>query len=395
VTALRHGCEGAFIGGICDAFAIWKVFVQAERHYEDLAEGVAETVIEDFIRPEAILQELKNQLERPQLARDLLEQTRAALPEDDSVKQLLGETWELTAREPVIDWIVAIDPRDTLSDPDGLVRTDEVSIEDLALHRDPVVRDAITQCLRYAVADQALGKRLYHAVIEQLGSIPVYELPALPVIKARARPVTLESVIRFALKEEDVNRRLIAAVDAVFAEEYEDEDTEIIAAAGEASGESPVEEVEAPDLMPMLEVLRDYLVRYFGGWHAMSEAERRLAAERFVDRLAPSMVAIIAAGVVAQRDRLEDLVQENLPLNAHPIVELFASEVEAILLTNLPSLQMQSQELLAEQLKSLGPKEFRAMLERRTRDELDWIQVNGAGLGGLLGLTIGLVSAFL
>ena len=127
----------------------------------------------------------------------------------------------------------------------------------------------------------------------------------------------------------------------------------------------------------------------------MSEAERRLAAERFVDRLAPSMVAIIAAGVVAQRDRLEDLVQENLPLNAHPIVELFASEVEAILLTNLPSLQMQSQELLAEQLKSLGPKEFRAMLERRTRDELDWIQVNGAGLGGLLGLTIGLVSAFL
>ena len=58
-------------------------------------------------------------------------------------------------------------------------------------------------------------------------------------------------------------------------------------------------------------------------------------------------------------------------------------------------LQIQSQDLLAEQLKSLGPKEFRAMLERRTRDELDWIQVNGAGLGGLLGLTIGLASAFL
>ena len=386
VTALRHGCEGAFIGGICDAFAIWKVFVQAEQHYEDLAEGVAETVIEDFIRPEAILQELKSQLERPEIARDLLEQTKAVIPQDDSVKDLLGETWELTAREPVIEWIVALDPRETLNAPEGLVPTDEVSIEDLALHRDPIVRDAITQCLRYAVADQALGKRLYHAVIEQLGSIPVYELPALPVIKARAKPVSLESVIRFALKEEDVNRRLLGALDAVFADEPE---------AQTETGEAADENSEPPDLMPMLEVLRDYLVRYFGGWHAMSEAERRTAAEHFVDRLAPSMVALIAAGVVEQRDRLEDLVQENLPLNAHPIVDLFAAEVESILINNLPTLQSQSQDLLAEQLKSLGPKEFRAMLERRTRDELDWIQVNGAGLGGVLGLTIGLVSAFL
>jgi hypothetical protein len=35
------------------------------------------------------------------------------------------------------------------------------------------------------------------------------------------------------------------------------------------------------------------------------------------------------------------------------------------------------------------------MLERRTRPELDWIQVNGAGLGFFLGTLAGIVSALL
>ena len=67
-TIFRHACEGAFVGGICDAFAIWKVYGKVEVHFQRLTAEVSETVVDDLVRPEQIVENLVAKLHEPEFA---------------------------------------------------------------------------------------------------------------------------------------------------------------------------------------------------------------------------------------------------------------------------------------------------------------------------------------
>ena len=114
-----------------------------------------------------------------------------------------------------------------------------------------------------------------------------------------------------------------------------------------------------------------------------------------VEQLIPPLLDSMVDALWSHRNELHHLVGADLPLNAHPAIEYVSAEVSRMLTENLSELDGHSAELLASRLRKQGPSAFRAMLERRTRPELDWIQVNGAGLGLILGPLAGIVGAWM
>ncbi len=361
VIILRNACEGAFVGGICDAFAIWKVYGKVETHFDRLTEEVAGTVIEDMIKPEEIVAQLQGRLHEPEFARQLMDRVETLMPDQQVVRTFLTSTWEQTLKARCIEWLVDLDASDTLA------RLEQRQGE-LAVHRDPLLRAGVYRCLKHAAADTALSARLHEAIITQYGHISAFEIPAFPPIKRRATPVPLERIIRRTLDPETLHQRLLEAVDRLM---------------------EPSEDTEGP----LREVALDYARRYSDGWVQTPEDSRRMLATRLVEQLIPPLIEGISAEVWSHRNDLHRIVSEDLPLNAHPVIEYISAEVSRLLTEKLSELDEHSAELLAERLRAQGPGPFRKMLERRTRPELDWIQVNGAGLGLVLGLIAGVIGA--
>ncbi|MFT5686698.1 MAG: hypothetical protein ACI8RZ_007654 [Myxococcota bacterium] len=199
----------------------------------------------------------------------------------------------------------------------------------------------------------------------------VFEIPAFPPIKRKATPVPLEKVIRRILDPETLHQRLVEAVERI------------------------MEPAEDGETGPLREVAMDYARRYSDGWLQTPEENRRLLATRLVDQLVPPLIESISDEIWSHRNDLHRIVSEDMPLNAHPVIEYISVEVSRLLTEKLSELDEHSADLLVDRLRAQGPREFRAMLERRTRPELDWIQVNGAGLGLVLGTIAGVVSALL
>ena len=127
----------------------------------------------------------------------------------------------------------------------------------------------------------------------------------------------------------------------------------------------------------------------------MPEVSRRAAAERLVHRVMPGLLTEVAESVWEHRTKLGEIVERDLPLNAHPLVEYLVDEVGGLVRAQLETLDERSQGLLTTKLRSMGPRQFREMIERRTRGELDWIQVNGAALGLALGTMAGLATVLI
>ncbi len=319
-----------------------------------------------MVRPEEVVAELRQKLHEPQFARRMMERVETLVPDRATVRTFLEDAWVDTLRPHVVDWLVALDLREAWgSDGEGASRA-----RDLA--SDPTLRAGVHRCLAQAVADPALSARLYRAAMRQYGQLTVFEIPPIPVVKPQATPVSLEMVARFALEEDELHQRLRGAVDGAL-----------------GPGAGPASDT------PLGQVTRDYARAYAAAWVEQPEAQRRADAVHLIDRIAPQVLDALADWLWEHHGRLEQLVSQDLPLNAHPLVEFLSEELGELLGDELEQLDERSQELLTDKLRQLGPAPFRQMLERRTRPELDWIQVNGAGLGFVLGLLAGGVAGWL
>jgi hypothetical protein len=146
---------------------------------------------------------------------------------------------------------------------------------------------------------------------------------------------------------------------------------------------------------PLKEVALDYIRRYNDGWSQTPVGNRQILASRLVEQLIPPLIDSMADEIWSHRNDLHNIVGKDLPLHAHPAIEYISAEVSRLLTEKLKELDNQSTDLLVTRLRKQGPSAFREMLERRTRPELDWIQVNGAGLGLVIGTLAGIVGALL
>jgi uncharacterized membrane-anchored protein YjiN (DUF445 family) len=358
LTIVQHGLAGMFIGGICDWYAIRKVYVKIEQNHQALAAGVSEAVVRDMIQPEQTVSALQARLADPAFRQELASQVASHIPNRESLTHFLDEVWRESLRSHVVAWLVRLDPRDQLQSARAPNVLDNAQ-----------VRQGLHKVLAMTVAREDLATELYDALIERYGRHVVWE-PRLPGIKA----VTMERVLRRLLSPGDLVRILGRAVHRAF------DDTE-----GQGAANSRALDAAA----------RSYGEAYVEAWHDWPEEERQVASAALVDRLAPELMEALIEAVWSQREELQALAARDFSIDSHPLVDFLEQRVGDLAREQLEQVDERSKRLLQEKLTKLGGAELRAMLERRTRPHLDWIQVNGTTLGAVLGLLVGVAAHFI
>ena len=123
----------------------------------------------------------------------------------------------------------------------------------------------------------------------------------------------------------------------------------------------------------------------------MEDAQKKRAVEEVLIQIRPKAIQIIS-DVVAEL-RVEFLKLQSIQ-EQDWIVEILEYLTRSLENRSL-DFGDQAEQMVTDRLQQLGAKTFRDMLQRRTQEPLDWIKVNGACWGFLLGAIAGAVSLVL
>jgi hypothetical protein len=136
-AALAHAFEGALVGYACDVIAVRNVYRTAHAGFDRLVSGVADTVIDDFIR-----------------LGDLVSGARSGV----------DELWE-GHRNKVERWLVDLDVRGAL--------LDTTPAHGVALLDRPAVRNALSRCSEVLARDNVRARRLHAALLAAADKVPL------------------------------------------------------------------------------------------------------------------------------------------------------------------------------------------------------------------------------
>ncbi len=161
LVVVRHGAEGALIGGICDFIAVGRVYDEAKANFRDLVHGVSETVVKDFIGVRSMLQNATS-LQETLLSAENTRKLGVVL--DGSVRQLqksvvrerLQSLWKVSLHGSVAQWLASLDPRSMLlgADVDA----------DAGFLNAPAAREAIARCIDEIAEHRGLADDMLDAL---------------------------------------------------------------------------------------------------------------------------------------------------------------------------------------------------------------------------------------
>lgn len=329
VAFLRHALEGAFVGGLCDAFAIWRVYVTIESGYDPLSREVSRFVSRDIVRADNLVADVRASLDSPDTTKAVRTLLDDRFPSQAKLTEVCLGFWKDDLRDVVLERAIKADLQKMLDAP-----TDAADILD-----DADVRMVLRHCLSATIADTERAGRL-HKLLD------------------------LNWVIGKIFDKDDLRERL-----ADFAKS--------------------LDEPPRPGPTEAGTLLRDYLKGYVSAWSDLPEGERRKAAEKVVDALGPVFIAKIAELLWEEREELVRFLSTGQRISTHPFVDALMTRLEPAI-ARVPTL---IEDTLYTKLSSLGGKGVRALIEKNTRSRLDMIQLNGTLLGLCVGFLVGVLSA--
>lgn len=336
ITVLLHGLEGAFVGGVCDWFAVWKTFKAIETNQAVVARGIGRWVEQDLLHHRVVGDKLIGYLEDPDFKHRLTRALDDHVGSPGQVEELLGRLWARIEPD-VVEFAVHVD----LSPSDlGAVG----SVLD-----DPAITEAAGGCLGEALRGIAAG--------EDLAKVVEAARPHLPWFVKTAESL---GFVDLTAQVRQLGERLAAAP-----------------AETAATGLGPA----------LVGVLRTGASNYVGAWNAMPVPRRREAARALVRNLRDPVIAQVASFVVKERERLRHLPALVHHPRARGLVELIRNLVDA-------RLSRQVGDFIAGSLCSIPAAELRAKLEQQAGAQLQLIRINGTVLGFGVGGVLGLLRAF-
>jgi hypothetical protein len=270
VHYLRHGLEGAFVGGLCDAFAIWRVYATIESGYEPLSREVSRFVSRDIVRADNLVAEIRSSLDSPATGAALRTLIEDRFPKDRLMK-LCQDFWKDDLEKVVTERVIKADLNALLAGP----------AEAGVLLDDPAIRMVLRHCLSATISDEGRADRL-HAMLE------------------------LNWVIGKIFNADDLRNRL-----AEFA--------------------ATLDKPPQPGPTPAGTLLREYLGGYVAAWAGLPEAERRTAAEKFVSVVGPLVVTKVAELIWEEREELVAFLGTGARLSAHPFVDALIGRLEPVM----------------------------------------------------------------
>ena len=305
---LSHASEGALIGFVCDVIAVRSVYRKAHSGFDQLVSGVADTVVDDFIR-----------------LSDLLSGART------EVDQL----W-VKHRNKVERWLVDLDLRGALLDTSPSAG--------VPLFDRPAVRHALSRCSETLANDNTRARRLHAALLAAADQVPLSSL-GVPTKQSEVREklgafyneAVADTLAEWmagvdarrwldqdgkpgVLDDLAVRRAVAHLLREVLKDEKQVARLDELARQALPSGAaialkmlswlgSPVtwatnevaEALEAPP-KPNSELsrfIREFAACYLGGWEKLSQSERVELAKRALERSVPSWLDTIAASLAS------------------------------------------------------------------------------------------------
>ncbi len=335
-TILEHALEGAVVGGLCDAFAVWKTFSAVETSAADVADGLGQFVGAELLGASVVEAAVRDALARPEAREASYRALDQWLGSEADCRARFSRYWE------------------------DAVPTAAGTLADLDL----------------GDVGAGLGRP---AILDDVEAVAVVRACAGAAVEALAADDEFWRLVQLALEP------MLTAVPLGFGK----------MAAGILVGKAR-ERLRNPGGMAVAPALGDTLAplveraltvggpAYLRGWTALPRAQRVQAAGVLLGSLSAPAVEALTTRALAARDHLSTLDA----FSSHPLVR---SATDSMLPGVAQGISERSTVVIAAILRTRSGGQLRAVVEANVGRYLQLIRVNGTALGFLAGGAIGAV----
>lgn len=318
------------VGGICDWWALHKMYNSISEHQRQIASEIGAWVGNELLTANTIATRLDA------LAKDKAIRDKAYLWLDNQIgnsaeaHKLLKDWWKKYLKRHAIEKIAGYQ-----LNPDEIKAATSATL-------DPALTSAFSRCIGSALKSVAMQKNALNRLIEDHAGNVIYVLAGKFIASDKLNKLA-DKLIKGELSIDSASK--------------------------------------ANHLETLLQSATEAHIRT---WNDIPVDDRKQAVSALFDTLEDNVIAALAAELVNTRDQL----RRAGTLADHPLVDQALKASEKVINDDLSSTIGNT---VTNALNEISPQELKENLEQRTRNHLELIRINGTGLGLVLGLVMGVL----
>ena len=404
LIVLRHGFEGALVGGICDFIAVKSVYTAARDHFPSLRDNTTRIVIQDMVQVKNQIEErsdLNELLCTPKYQEQFVEVVQQFAPSQKGIETIVHNIWNTQIRPHLAEWMINYKFHGTAKQfttrheiNTALLRQGAVELLKDVAHQEEDNAQLVKRVRKLASditlhdigvpSEPSAVRHLLEKLYQQWNSLdPDEDIEDKPFWAKAGHTVLTNSIIAFssAIAQKVKTTTLEDAFKPLLTEETL-KDTLI----------SLAEKIEHPNQIEALEGNDDLLADIVSYWlvfvRAWEDLEPSLRTD-IVDELIRIVETPALAMVVEQAWTLRMQLLEPDEILEREGTQAVLTSLSDTLKAQAHNIEQQSIKALQEQFDEMGQDNFVEMIRRNTQTRLDWIKVNGSGWGFVLGAFVG------
>ena len=407
---LRHGFEGALVGGICDFIAVKSVYTAARDHFPSLRDNTTRIVIQDMVQVKEQIEQrsdLRELLTKPEYQEQFIAAVQQFAPSKEGIETVVHNIWNTQIRPHLAQWMIDYKFEGTAKQ---FTTRHEINTELLRRGAVELLKDVANQeednvqlvlRVRKLASDITLHdigvpseptavRHLLEKLYQQWSSLdPDANLEDKPFWAKAGHTLLTQSIVAFspAIAQKVQTTTLEDAFKPLLTEETL-KDT-LISLAEKIENPSQLEALDRKD--DLLADIVSYWLVFVRSWEDLDTSLRTDIVDELIRIVETPALAMIVNQVWSLRMQLLEPTQI-LEQDGTKAVLTTLSET---LKSQANNIEQQSIKALQEQFDEMGQDNFVEMIRRNTQTRLDWIKVNGSGWGFVLGAVVGSVGLLL
>ena len=410
LIVLRHGFEGAMVGGICDFIAVKSVYTAAKEHFPSLRDNTTRIVIQDMVQVKEQVEKRANLTEllsRPEYQSQFVAAVQQIAPAKQGVETNVHNIWNTQVRPHLAQWMIDYQFEGTAKQfttrheiNTTLFRTGAVELlRDVANQQEDNAQ--LVEKLRKLASDITLHdvgvpsepaavRHLLEKLYQQWSSLdPDTSLEGKPFWAKAGHTLLTQSIVAFspAIAQKVQTTTLEDTFKPLLTEETL-RDT-LLSLAEKIEHPSKLEAIEGND--DLLADIVSYWLVFVRAWEDLNPQLRADIVDELIRIVEAPLLTMVVDQVWSFRMQLlkpEDILEQQ---GTQAVLTTLSDTIKA----QAEKIEQQSIVALQEQFDEMGEDNFVEMIKRNTKTRLDWIKVNGSGWGFVLGAVVGVIGLLL
>ncbi len=410
LVIIRHGFEGALVGGICDFIAVKSVYTAARDHFPSLRDNTTRIVIQDMVQVKEQIEQrsdLRELLTKPEYQEQFVAAVQQFAPSKEGIETVVHNIWNTQIRPHLSQWMIDYKFEGTAKQ---FTTRHEINTELLRRGAVELLKDVANQeednvqlvlRVRKLASDITLHdigvpseptavRHLLEKLYQQWSSLdPDANLEDKPFWAKAGHTLLTQSIVAFspAIAQKVQTTTLDDAFKPLLTEETL-KDT-LLSLAEKIENPSQLEALDRKD--DLLADIVSYWLVFVRSWEDLDTTLRTDIVDELIRIVETPALAMVVNQVWTLRMQLLEPTQI-LEQDGTKAVLTTLSET---LKSQASNIEQQSIKALQEQFDEMGQDNFVEMIRRNTQTRLDWIKVNGSGWGFVLGAVVGSVGLLL